>query len=543
MATTMARAMSGFDPNPRYPGQTPCPAATPDQMPRLRTTALKDHPRPSSDVARTLWICTLATIGCSGDPAGPSVRTIGVTGTVRVRATTTGVDPDRDGYRVVVDDVETTLTVPSNGSVTVGGVSEGAHSISLTGVAENCAVADAARPVTISTRDEVVDVAFSVSCEELGAVHATVVTVGDPPDLDGYRITAHAAAGIRAAVDVVTADGAATIQGLAPGRFWISLEGVAGNCGGTGAQPQQVQVPSGGTAVATFAVTCGELTQLAYVGVAGPTSSDIYSVRSDGTNPTRLTNHPGIDQDPAWSPDATRIAFTSDRDGPLAIYIMDADGSNVRRLTSAPLPSSRPAWSPDGTRIAFVSRLNATRDDVYVIDADGANRLRLTTDPGADSDPAWSPDGTRIAFSSTRTGDGDVYVMNADGSNVTRLTTHGRWDGQPAWSPDGSKLAFAREECVTDWFSYSLCYHVITVADVSGGGQVQVGIGDDPQWSRDGSRIAVTGYDCNIYYFYDDSCTPSGVAFLAPYRVANGWYVATWGPRITAGPHFNPTWR
>ena len=51
-------------------------------MPRLRTTALKDHPRPSSDVARTLWICTLATIGCSGDPAGPSVRTIGVTGTV-----------------------------------------------------------------------------------------------------------------------------------------------------------------------------------------------------------------------------------------------------------------------------------------------------------------------------------------------------------------------------------------------------------------------------------------------------------------------------
>ena len=512
-------------------------------MPRLRNTTSKEHLSPSSDVARALWIGTLATLGCSADPAGPPAREFNVSGSVRVSTTTTGVDADPDGYRVMVDNVETAQTVPANGSVIVGQVTRGTHSISLTGVAENCTVADAARPVTISTRDEIVDVQFSASCDALGTVQATVATVGDDPDPDGYRVSVRAVAGASAGAAAVAVDGTVTIRQLAPGRYWIWLQGLAGTCGGAEVFPQQVQVPSGGTVTATFTVVCGEPTHLAYVEVSGPTSSDIYSVRSDGTHPTRLTNHPGIDQDPAWSPDGTRIAFTSDRDGPLVIFVMNADGSEVRRLTNEPLPSSRPAWSPDGTRIAFVSRLSQTRDDVYVIDADGTNRVRLTTHPETDTDPAWSPDGTRIAFSSTRTGDGDIYVMNADGSNVTRLTTHTRWDGQPAWSSDGGKLAFAREACATDWFTYFTCYRVITVASAFGGGQAEVGLGEDPQWSRDGSRIAVTGFVCDFFYSYDEPCTPSGVAFVAPYPVGNAGYADTWSPRITTGPHFNPAWR
>ena len=512
-------------------------------MPRLRNTISTEHLSSSPEIVRALWICALATLGCSADPAGPSGRDPQVTGTVRVRATTTGADTDRDGYRVLVDDVETALTVPANGSVTVEGVRQGPHSISLVGVAENCTVPDGARSVSIATRNEIIDVEFSVSCVQLGAVKATVATVGDTPDPDGYTIAVRRVTSASGGTAAVAADDTVTIRELAPGRYSIWLQGLAGNCGGAGTLPQEVQVPSGETATATFTVVCGEPTQLAYVEVSGPTSSDVYSVRSDGTHPMRLTHHQGIDQDPAWSPDGTRIAFTSDRDGPLAIYIMDADGSNVRRLTGEPLPSSRPAWSPDGTRIAFVSRLNDTRDDVYVIDADGTNRVRLTTDPGSDTDPAWSPDGTRIAFSSTRTGEGDIYVMNADGSNVTRLTTYTRWDGQPAWSPDGGKLAFAREECITDWFSYFTCYPTITVASAVGGAQTAVGLGEDPQWSRDGSRIAVAGFVCDFYYGYSDQCKPSGIAFLALYRIANVGYADTWGPRITTGTHLDPAWR
>ena len=85
-------------------------------------------------------------------------------------------------------------------------------------------------------------------------------------------------------------------------------------------------------------------------------------VNADGSNPVNLTNNPAYDGQPAWSPDGTRIAFTSDRDGRLGIYVMNADGSNPAHLTNNPASrDSDPAWSPDGKRIAFVSYRDGNR--------------------------------------------------------------------------------------------------------------------------------------------------------------------------------------
>jgi len=67
---------------------------------------------------------------------------------------------------------------------------------------------------------------------------------------------------------------------------------------------------------------------------------------ADVSTPPRLTNSPGWDTMPAWSPDGSCLAFNSDRDGKSEIYVMDADGSNQTRLTNNPAWDGDPAWSP-----------------------------------------------------------------------------------------------------------------------------------------------------------------------------------------------------
>jgi Tol biopolymer transport system component len=67
---------------------------------------------------------------------------------------------------------------------------------------------------------------------------------------------------------------------------------------------------------------------------------------ADGSNPVNLTDNPADDYFPAWSPDGTRIAFVSYRDGNPEIYVMNADGSNPARLTDNPASDYSPSWSP-----------------------------------------------------------------------------------------------------------------------------------------------------------------------------------------------------
>ncbi len=151
---------------------------------------------------------------------------------------------------------------------------------------------------------------------------------------------------------------------------------------------------------------------------------EIVLMAADGSDVERVTNSPSTDSSPSWSPDGTKLAFTSDRGGNLDVYVMDVDGSNVVQLTDHPGTDWSPSWSPDGTKLAFASDRGGN-SDVYVMDVDGSNVVQLTDHPGTDSEPVWSPDGTRLAFASNRAGPAEVYLMDRSGEGLKRLGVQG----------------------------------------------------------------------------------------------------------------------
>ena len=212
---------------------------------------------------------------------------------------------------------------------------------------------------------------------------------------------------------------------------------------------------------------------------------NVFVMNADGSNAAPLTNdpYPIGNSDPAWSPDGSKIAFVSSRGGPgkIEIWVMNADGSNPTRLTVSepyntgtinPVYSTawEPAWSPDGTKIAFSSRRNGDFNlDIYVMNADGSNQVRLTDHPAQEREPSWSPDGSKITFTSQRDGNHEVYMMNADGTNQRNLTNFsGGNDYQSVWSPFGDKIAFAR--LTAQFRSVSELY----VMNVDGSNQVKI---------------------------------------------------------------------
>lgn len=249
---------------------------------------------------------------------------------------------------------------------------------------------------------------------------------------------------------------------LHSGAAWAVVPGANGElaCEGGRGEPRNPEVyavdPAGERVLTDLPVRDGDPswspdgTRIAFESFRDG-GSEMYVMNWDGTGVTRLTfNGPGEDRGSSWSPDGERIAFHSaqgpSEGGPghsaLEIFTMNADGSGVTRLTDNVFQDSLPAWSPDGSEIAFTSNRDGGDFEIYVMNADGSNPTRLTSSPGEDAHPMWSPDGSQIAFHSRRTGNLDIFVMNADGSGVRQVTDTETFEFFPVWSPDGSKIGF-----------------------------------------------------------------------------------------------------
>ncbi|HEX3052693.1 MAG TPA: hypothetical protein VHP83_18685 [Aggregatilineaceae bacterium] len=106
---------------------------------------------------------------------------------------------------------------------------------------------------------------------------------------------------------------------------------------------------------------------------------DIYILDPETGVTTQLTNAPGQDVDPMWSPDGEYVAFASDRDGDFELFVMKKDGTDVRQLTANNAEDRQPVWQPNGLFIMYSSDVNGNWD-LFVISADGAAVRQLTND-------------------------------------------------------------------------------------------------------------------------------------------------------------------
>jgi len=215
---------------------------------------------------------------------------------------------------------------------------------------------------------------------------------------------------------------------------------------------------------ANAAVTNGVIAFASQRATANPTTTsqaDIYVVNEDGTGLTNLTNNSADDILPAWSPDGTKLAFTSKRDGDYEIFVGDYNSatrslSNLVQLTKNTTPDRFPTWTPDGkTMIIMSQRANSGNFELYKLNLTATNpdssAERLTFTAGIeDCCSSVSPDGTRFVYASLASGDFELYTMSLTDPSHTAVNLSKRpsttgtpfhgYDGTPTWSSDGKIL-------------------------------------------------------------------------------------------------------
>jgi hypothetical protein len=404
--------------------------------------ALGPHAVQLSGVARN---CILAGENPRATRTDPGVTTEAAfaitcaqTARVQVTLTTSGVDPDVNGYDVTLDGAvfDTSTTIGSNATVTIANLVAGDYRVTISRMDLNCNVAGL-NPRTVSAvGGSTVPVGFDVTCTAVGQL--ALVSNGDGND-EIYLVKANGTSLTRLTTNVAS-------------------------------DADPTWSPDG-SKIAFRSNRAG--------------SADIYVMNADGSSPIRLTTVSAADYQPSWSPDGTRIAFTSGRDGNPEIYVMNANGSNPVRLTTdgaTPTTDADPAWSPDGTKIAFWSERDGVAE-IYVMNPDGSNPVRVTTSGGNDQ-PAWSPDGVKLAFRHQVCSyyyyyycEYHLFVVNADGSGPAPLTSGYRDDADPDWSRDGAWIAFSTAYC--DGY-----YNCITVVKPNGTDYSRILIGPyvQPVW-------------------------------------------------------------
>ena len=257
----------------------------------------------------------------------------------------------------------------------------------------------------------------------------------------------------------------------------------------------------------------------------------------------QLTNGKKSSQSPAWSPDGSKLAFTSDRTDKTQIYLISPQGGEADPLTSLEDGMRSFAWSPDGTSIAYTateakSASVKDRDKKYgefqVVEQDQRMTHLFTVDVATRATKpltsgaftvgnfTWSPDGRSIAFDHRinpelkNGGTADISIVTIADASVRTLVTQDGPDTNPVWSPDGSRIAFQTSMANP---AYMYRNNLIATVPASGGAPTVLSAAFDEDssivdWKTSGIYFAASARTYSYLYKLDPQT--KAVARISP---------------------------
>ena len=190
-------------------------------------------------------------------------------------------------------------------------------------------------------------------------------------------------------------------------------------------------------------------TKVAYVTAEDQPDGRLFSLvvsDQDGENEYTIMESKDPIMSPAWSPDSRQLAYVSFEGSKSSIFVQTLRSGNRFQVSDKPGINGAPAFSPDGRKLVITLGGVEGNPDIYVLDIRTRQTKRLTTHRAIDTEGTWSPDGEYIYFTSDRAGGPQVYRISANGGTPERITFEGSYNARPRLSPDGTRLAMVHND-------------------------------------------------------------------------------------------------
>jgi TolB protein len=190
-------------------------------------------------------------------------------------------------------------------------------------------------------------------------------------------------------------------------------------------------------------------TKVAYVTAEQRGRDRLYSLivsDQDGENDHKIMESKDPIMSPAWSPDSRQLAYVSFEGSKSSIFVQTLRSGNRFQVSNKPGINGAPSFSPDGRKLVVTLGGVDGNPDIYVLDIRTRETTRLTTHRAIDTEGTWSPDGRYIYFTSDRAGGPQIYRISASGGTPERVTFEGSYNARPRLSPDGTRLAMVHND-------------------------------------------------------------------------------------------------